>query len=324
VSAVAKDMIVPIFNQICIETSALCNRKCVFCPNFSTARPDEQMSWDLIKKMVAELREMKYTGSVANFIYNEPFRDPRALDIIRHFASELPRATIHTSTNCDYFKSKKDIADAFDAGVHTMVCNIYSAADGGSDPKKVARGVEAARKRADQVERWLTELGVDQKSSPYAPRAPRGVRIARVERKYGIAGGTKKLGSFELQNRSGNIEHILGGTTEPLEKMCVRPWRVLNINWTGQAIICCNDYHGATNFGNVAERTLSEIWQHPGFGVYRLMLQNKNRNIAMCDTCDYKGGSYPHMIKRVTLGSEELDNEFVRKTAARHAKTKGK
>lgn len=70
-------------NQICIETSSMCNRSCVFCPNHHNARPDEEMEWSTIEKIVLELKALNYKGRITNYIYNEPMRDKRHLDIIR-------------------------------------------------------------------------------------------------------------------------------------------------------------------------------------------------------------------------------------------------
>jgi len=74
---------------------------------------------------------------------------------------------------------------------------------------------------------------------------------------------------------------------------------MLNINWTGQGILCCNDYHGAVDLGNVRDQSLVEIWNSPAMHQYRLHLQNKNRHLPLCDKCDFGGGMFPHMIHPV-------------------------
>ena len=40
----------PLFSNIGLETSAVCNRHCVFCPNHDYERPDEYMDVSLIEK----------------------------------------------------------------------------------------------------------------------------------------------------------------------------------------------------------------------------------------------------------------------------------
>lgn len=301
---------VRLFNMIAIETSALCNRNCVFCPNAQTARPDELMPMDVIEKILAELVSLKYKGCITFYLYNEPFRDKRLLDIVRMFAEALPSACPSVSTNGDYFKRPEDIARAFDAGFRQMTINVYSAADGKNSPMAVEKGIERARARHAQLQGFLDHLGVEQTGSLYR-HAPRGTRRARVEAKYGIGHGTMKMGSFEIQNRAGNIDNFLPPLETALEKMCVRPFRFLNVNWQGDVVLCCNDYHGNITFGNVRDTTLVEAWNSERMNAYRVAMLAKDRNVGLCKTCDYSGGAYPHMVETVTFGSERKDAQAI-------------
>lgn len=288
----------PLFNTIAIESAALCNRACVFCPNHTTERPDEQMPMELIEKIVDELAALKYKGVIQTFIYNEPTRDKRLPKILELFNERIPGASICMSTNGDYLKSAKDVERWFDLGVRQLIINIYSAADGCGNARKEERGVEAAAKRHAQVQKWLDDLGVDQKSGMYN-HAPKGARRARVEAKYGVIGSDKKIGAqFGLTNRAGNIDWFKP-PAEPLAKMCVKPFRFLNINWKGDAIVCCNDYHGETAFGNVRDKTIEELWNSLQMNIYREHLQRKDRNIPLCVTCDDNGGFYQHNVAHV-------------------------
>jgi len=288
--------------MIAIETSALCNRSCVFCPNGGTTRPDELMPMELIHKIVAELKDLNYAGCVTLYNYNEPLRDKRIHDIIRHIATELPRACISLSSNGDYFKRPADIQKLFDAGARQLTINIYSANDGCGKEARENAGVLKALARANLLDSWLTELNVDRDGGLYT-HAPRGSRRARVERKFGITKGSKKLGQFELQNRAGNIDWFKAGSTEPLQKMCVRPFRFMVVNWDGGVTLCCNDYHQDVPMGSITAQTLVQVWNSERFNAYRVALLAKDRDVALCRTCDYGGGSYSHMVETVTLGT---------------------
>lgn len=299
-----------LFNTLAIETGARCNRSCVFCPNHETQRPDEYMSLDTIRKMADELAALKYKGRITPYIYNEPMHDERLLYILRLLSSTVPGAHVMVSTNGDYLKRKGHLEALYAAGARQVLVNIYSASDMCGNPTKEARGIVLAQRRAAMIAGWFAELGVDTTRSVYAP-APRGARIGHVEHKYGVTADTTRLAKFELQNRSGNISWFAKPLAAPLPKMCVRPWRVLNINWTGQALLCCNDYHGITDFGNVATSSLTDIWNSPEFNTYRLFLQNKRRDLPLCQNCDYGTGSYPHMVEPVSFG-KHTDKEFLK------------
>lgn len=301
---------VRLFNMIAIETSALCNRHCVFCPNATTARPDELMPDTMLDEILRQLVEVNYKGCITFYLYNEPFRDKRLLDIVRRFSEALPTACPSISTNGDYFKRASDIERAFEAGVRQMTINVYSAADGKNSLVAVEKGIAVAQARHAQLQGFLDELGVDQRGSLYR-HAPRGTRRARVEAKYGVGHGNQKMGSFEIQNRAGNIANFMPELDEPLEKMCVRPFRFLNVNWKGDVILCCNDYHGDITFGNVMETPLVESWNSDKMNAFRVAMLAKDRDVAMCRGCDYSGGSYPHMVEQVSFGSKAKDKAAI-------------
>lgn len=293
-----------LFSSIGVETSSLCNRTCVFCPNHENKRPDELMPWWMIEKIADELGSMNYKGRIEPYIYNEPMRDPRLLDVIRLFRERVPRSCIMINTNGDFARDGNDLVALYEAGLNQLQVNIYSAADGCGDPEKEARGVENAKRRAATVQRWLDEMGVDQKGSLYHYASP-SVNRGQVSHRYGVSTESATIdGKFQLANRSGNIAWI-PGVDEPLEKGCARPFRFFNIDWRGDAILCCNDYYSKTSFGSVADSTLVELWNHPRLHEYRVKMQAKDRNCFLCDKCDFYGGPYQHNVQRVTFGPEQ-------------------
>jgi GTP 3',8-cyclase len=304
---VSKGEQVALFNNIGIEIASSCNRKCYFCPNSVFDRVDQYMSWDMIKNIVQQLKQLKYKGRVENYIYNEPTRRKDLWEIIAYIRQELPHACQMMNTNGDYFKSKDDIKSLFDYGLNQMQINIYSSSDDSEDDKIFENGVRLAKQRQATLQKWVDELGLDQKLSLYQNIGPRK-KACQVIAKFGIRKTTKDSeleGPNHFSNRSGNIPDFRGAAVEPLNKHCTRPFRFLNINWTGDAILCCNDFYGKTNFGNVAKNTLLEIWNDVNFHIYRLKLQNKKRDCFLCNNCDFNGGYYPHMTDKVTFGEEQ-------------------
>ena len=276
-----------IFNTVTIETSALCNRTCVFCPNTSTKRPDDLMLQGTFDRLIAELSEMYYRGRIELYMYNEPTRDTRLPDLIQQVRRQVPRSCIMISTNGDYIHSADDVKAWFDHGLNQLLINIYSANDGGTGDSS------AAQTRYEQMTEWVESLGLLSKPIYSHTKS----RVCKVEAKFGVQkdGTGFTDGVFKLTNRSGNIDFV-EKTKEPLERMCVRPFRVLNINWKGQGLLCCNDYHATMPM----EGTLEEIWNCEIMRQYRFKLQNKDRNAHLCDVCDVSAGAYPANIELAT------------------------
>ena len=309
-----------LFSNIAVEISSQCNRSCKFCPNSIFERPDEYMPMEMIERIVAELKSLKYNGRYEHYIYNEPTRDARLLEVITYVKKELPRATQMINTNGDYFKSADDIWALFEAGINQMQINIYSSGDGSPSEKIFNNGVRLAQKREAKMQNWVDSLtekyGLSQELSLYQNIGP-SKKVCKVVNKYGVLNTfTDKdaEGPNVWTNRSGLVPQFKEGLQEPISKHCTKPFRFLNINWRGEAFLCCNDFNAETSVGNVNEKTLVELWNSFELNVYRLKLQNKKRDCFLCNKCDFNGGYYPHMIDNVTFGEENdkmiLNSDF--------------
>jgi MoaA/NifB/PqqE/SkfB family radical SAM enzyme len=285
---------VTLFNTLAIETSSACNRTCAFCPNGYFERPDVLMPTSLITKLLLELQALKYCGRIEFYMYNEPTKDKRLPEILCEARRRVPGACLMINTNGDYFHGPLGINYLFKNGLNQMQINVYSHA-----------------KRFQELREWVTGLGLDQKASLYQNIGP-WRQACQVIAKYTIVPNTKDSdleGPNHLSNRAGNIPGFRAPLTQPLAKSCTRPFRLLNINYKGDGLLCCNDYGGEVTFGNANERSLVEIWNHPVLNTYRARLQSKDRHTKLCDVCDFKGGPYLHMVDTL-VGFEEHVKAF--------------
>mgnify|MGYP001594289308 CR=1 FL=1 len=71
---------------------------------------------------------------------------------------------------------------------------------------------------------------------------------------------------------------------------CPEVYDKLTIHWDGSVSVCCNDFDGLTNLGNVNDVPLSAIWRHPVMESYRRRLADKEYTGPLCSVCyDYQG-----------------------------------
>lgn len=271
-----------LFNTLCLEITARCNRKCKFCPVAYNTRPDERMDMDTISKVLRELAELNYKGRIEFYIYNEPVKDLDhllwSLDVAREL---LPRACLMIATNGDYFKSGKDLNQLYEYGLNQLLINCYSS---GLYEKRL---------------KWIEELppDVERDGNIYSVMSSKKKTVQMLDKSKPEEFGT---GIFRLVNRAGNIQAFMPALEEPVERMCVKPFRLLNINWRGDALVCCQDYHGEVSYGNVKESTLVNLWNHPVMNTYRQHLLNKDRSLPMCRSCDCHAGAYPNNVPTPT------------------------
>lgn len=315
-----------LFTLISVETGAKCNRTCTFCPVSEAPRDDEWMPMEMIDKILDDLVALDYRKRVALYSYNEPMRDERLMDILKKFRTRLPRTCIAINTNGDYIKDEDDIAKYFHAGLNQMQINVYSSADGSGNAERIAKGSEKAQKRYEHLKSLVDSIKwLDQNESIYQYIGPNKF-ACQVVPKWGFQPTSDHDNHMpahlhniskrhHIANRAGNIPGFMPALDRSYDKMCIRPFRALTINWRGDAFLCCNAYSRSdapsqASFGNVMDKTVEELWNDERFHMYRVKLRAKNRDIFLCDKCDYDGGFYQHNVQHVTFG-EERDREIM-------------
>lgn len=269
-----------LFNTISLEVNSACNRKCDFCPVAYGTRPDERMADALLHKALNELHTLKYRGRIELYIYNEVTRDLQwCLRCIREARTAVPGATLMIASNGDYLRGPERIMQLYQAGLNQLLINCYSP---GLYERRLA---------------WLYALPADvQRTGPlYTAVSPKKRIIHLMDKSKPEEFGS---GVFRIINRAGNIAAFAPAVQAPLERMCVKPFRLLNVNWQGEALLCCNDYHGEVKIGNLKERTLVQLWNHPVMNEYRRRLYKKDRHSPLCSKCDCHSGAYPHMVEK--------------------------
>jgi MoaA/NifB/PqqE/SkfB family radical SAM enzyme len=222
---------------------------------------------DTLYAILNQLKE--YSGRIELYMYNEPLMDKRLYWIVKEVRRLVPRSAIMLASNGD-FLTKEKVIDLFEAGLNQMQLNDY------------------VGDRHEKYKDWLDSVpGIDFKRS-YTQSVH--FNCAPYKRIAEICDKSKDLDRYKLVNRSGLIP---GNKIEqPLKKMCVKPFRLLNINWKGDAVICCNDYFGAVTPGNVMDVSLEDIWNSPLFNSYREILLARRRDLPLCRTCDSPAGAY--------------------------------
>lgn len=278
-----------LFNTISVEISAACNRRCKFCPVSVYQRPEELMSEITFGAIIGELASLKYRGRFEFYIYNEPLKNKSHFERLAIQARAMLKATLMVSTNGDYMKSVEDLEWLYGLGINQVVLNAYT-----------AKRYPVFLEWQGEYERRHGKL-IDTVYSPI----PQGARALKVYDKSD--GENFGSGVFSLQNRAGSIPEFLPIPKEPLKRMCVKPFRLLNINWRGEAMICCNDYYADVSAGRVPEQTLMRIWNGPVFSAYRKKLLKQDRSLPLCRTCDCHSGAYPANVDK-TPGPEIADD----------------
>jgi radical SAM protein with 4Fe4S-binding SPASM domain len=84
-------------------------------------------------------------------------------------------------------------------------------------------------------------------------------------------------------------------------KYCAYPAYELIIDVDGNVILCCNDYYGSHQFGNVMEMPILDIWNSASMSQLRNRLLRGHFDLPICQVCagiPVSGGNQPLKISR--------------------------
>lgn len=263
----------PLFRVLSVETRSRCNMGCTFCPvNKGTdPRAPGLLPTATIEKIADELAALRYRHTILLFGNNEPLLDDRILDIVRTFRRACPDSTLRILTNGSTLTNAL-ARSLFEAGLTTLVVNNYT--DGRTLIKPVRRLLEDAGRFADRDIR-VSVRRLDEVLTNRAGSAPNKARLAA-----------------------------------PLKQFCALPFVDLHISYTGRVVLCCFDATGVSDFGNVNDSSLKELWEGPRFRAVRSELLRMNRGAhPLCAGCDFDGFRDPVQdTSRPLLRDQQFDS----------------
>lgn len=88
--------------NINIETSTVCNRACYYCANATDpAKKQEYISSEVFSRILANLKDMRWSGNVSFNFVNEPLLDPNLVRLVRLVRRTCPRSRLIVYSNGD-------------------------------------------------------------------------------------------------------------------------------------------------------------------------------------------------------------------------------
>lgn len=252
---------VPLF--ISVETINRCNGTCPFCPcNIrDEIRPYMEMSDEVFNKIINDLSEMKYSGTLMLLANNEVFLDKKIMDRIKIARKKVPKCHMKIITNGKLLTTK--IFDELNNKrlIDELVINNYN----------------SSTKLNCQVQK-IYDLYKDKELNMEV--------IINI-----------RYANEVLSNRAGtspNKKEMKG----IIKDFCVLPYTDININPKGNLLICCCDAVEKTNLGNIMDDSLINIFNNEKYRMIRKRMKKGRHNYSFCKHCDFNDiGTRKDLIK---------------------------
>jgi MoaA/NifB/PqqE/SkfB family radical SAM enzyme len=270
-----------------IESTSICNLKCIMCPYPSMGRKNEHMSMTVFEKIVAE------GAGFVEFMWLHLFGEPLINKNIFRMIDMAENAGIRTgiSTNATLLNEK-----AANAVLDSKLSIILLCFDGatketferirvGAKFEKVVANISrfAENKRSRQ-----SNLKVDLQMIDMSANREEEKLFQQQWRGQGFDSVTVK--PFHVwANQDEHLIQITQPALPPQSGQCYEPWTGMTVLADGTAVPCCNDYAGRMPLGDLKTQSLREIWNAEPMRALRRRFLGDTPDLAgtICEACPY-------------------------------------
>lgn len=260
-------------HEISLETLALCNAACTFCPYPTLERQGTQMPDELIDRLIDEMATFEKPFFFSPFKVNEPLLDRRLIPICQKVNERVPKAILRIFTNGSPLTPSKaaEIAELKNV-VHLWVSLNSHKAD--EYEKLMSMPFERTAKRLDYL---------------HDQDFPHKVVLSTVgfpneDFRYYCFKRWPKFQSVALK-RDSWLGFTNAMTDVVPDTACAR-WFELSITATGVVSMCCMDSSAKYSIGDVSKQTLLEVYNSPHWRERREKMLSRMA-VDICQTCTY-------------------------------------
>ncbi len=282
--------------NIVIETSNACNAKCIMCPHVKMQRKQEIMTQEIFDKIVEKL--LKDNIKPLAFILNgfgDPLTDKSISNRIQTLKDKFPDSITKFYSNLGLANKEID-QSLLDSGLDEI--NISFNGFNKENYEKTM-GISYDKTQGNLEE--LIKMRNDQKS-------PLKIRLSMTLVTYNDGNEKEFIKRWKgrVDSVSVNKVHTYGNSIKDtsgknkinfnkLVYPCKYIWNTMVFSVHGDIFICCLDYEGRHNFGNILDKNRGalDIFYGERFEAIRKMhLENNIKKVGICSSCytPYKNG----------------------------------
>ena len=259
--------------EVAIETLALCNARCTFCPYPTLERKGDRMPDELLDRLVGEIISWQRPMYFSPFKVNEPLLDKRTITICERINRESPDVVLRIFSNGSALTPDKVEQIAGLKKVAHLWISLNS-----HIPEEYERVMglkfEQTAKRLDYLHSRDFPHNVVLSTVGYPNEAFRFYCWQRWPKFESVA-----------IKRDSWLGYVDAQKTEIPDTPCSR-WFELSVTSTGKVSLCCMDSEAKFSIGDAANDSLLDIYNAPHWRERREKLLSR-REVHPCSTCTY-------------------------------------
>jgi len=251
-----------------IETTNLCNAKCIFCVH-NKLKEFGTMSDELFKKIITDAKEIDTLDRIVPMLTGEPLMDEKIIERLELINEILPKTEINLYTNCSLLDEKK-IKQLSEIKNLIMFFSLNGAT---KERRKELMGLDDFDHAVKMIRLYETY------------KKPFFVMFVMFP---AITGGEINLFDITWKEHKWFIPfaNFAGEKYEGLGKTnCFRAISDMTVLWNGKVNLCCMDAFGKI-FGDLNKQTVKEVWFSKERQEYaQAHYYNQGKTLKPCDKC---------------------------------------
>ena len=272
-----------------IESTNICNARCVFCPRDQMHRRQGVMDEALFRKVVDDCAALGIRH-VRLHNYGEPFVDRHLTDKVA-YAKQKGIAEVGVISNGSLI-DEQVARGVIEAGLDAI--NISVDASGREVFERTRVGLEYDKVIAniERLVRIRAELG---RTHPklilsFVRQDNSDEERAFIDHWRTIA---DKIHITELHNWAGTLNR-----NSDVRYPCYRQWLTFTVLWDGRVSLCCADFDGRVILGDMRTSNIRDIWESEA---YRQMRREhlESGGPEICRACDLPRKDSPLWVGKI-------------------------
>lgn len=274
-----------------IESTNICNARCVFCPRDEMKRRQGVMDGALYRKIVDEcaalgIRHLRLHN------YGEPFVDRQLAEKVA-YAKQRGIAEVGVISNGSLIDDQvaHDVVaaglDAINISVDASGREVFERTRVGLKYDRVIANIERLVRIRREMGRTRPKLILS-----FVRQDNGDEEQAFIAHWRSVA---DKIHITDLHNWAGTLNH-----ESDVRFPCYRQWLTFTVLWDGRVSLCCADFDGRVILGDVRTSSIQDIWEGEAYRqVRREHLESGGP--AICRSCDLPRKDSPLWVGRIIV-----------------------
>ncbi len=282
-------------HNVIIETTSLCNARCVMCPHVKMKRKMEVMNDFVFALIVEKLKNEKINPPA--FILNgfgDPLTDTKIFDRIQILKKEFPQSVLKFYSNLG-MANEITIKNMLGSGLDELNVSFN-----GYDKENYEKTMGISYQRTlDNLKKLI------QAKKRFGSRLKIRISMTLVSNNDGDEkkflrewrGKVDSVSVNKVHTYASSVEDMSGKNKINFNKKaypCKYLWDTIVFGVDGSMFLCCLDFEGRYNFGNIGNSGILEIFYSDKFEKIRQRhLAGKIEDMEICSRCytPYKNGA---------------------------------